>query len=140
MSKQILHGTAARAKILSGIEQLATTVCSTLGPKGRNVGLSKKWVDGAIVIYIGQAGGKILGRWPDQTLKDRISMYMNFGKGHPVAKRGGRYIWQIKNYKNLIICWKPLPNKKEDPRQVEKQLICNFESVYKTLPFANLRR
>lgn len=45
MSKQIITGKQARQKILSGVNQLADIVTITLGPKGRNVGLDKKWID-----------------------------------------------------------------------------------------------
>ncbi|MBL4693997.1 chaperonin GroEL, partial [Candidatus Gracilibacteria bacterium] len=41
MAKQIQFGDDARAKLLSGVEQLASAVKVTLGPKGRNVVLSK---------------------------------------------------------------------------------------------------
>jgi len=37
MSKQILHGDQAREALLSGINQVADSVCATLGPKGRLV-------------------------------------------------------------------------------------------------------
>ncbi len=43
MAKQILYGEDARKKIQSGIDQLANTVKVTLGPKGRNVVLGKKY-------------------------------------------------------------------------------------------------
>lgn len=43
MAKQILFADEARAKLLEGVRKLATTVCITLGPKGRNVGLEKKY-------------------------------------------------------------------------------------------------
>ncbi len=43
MAKQILYGDQARQKLLAGVKKLATTVCVTLGPKGRNVGLDKKY-------------------------------------------------------------------------------------------------
>ncbi len=43
MAKQILFGDEARTKLLAGVRKLATTVCITLGPKGRNVGLDKKY-------------------------------------------------------------------------------------------------
>jgi len=45
MAKQILTGKAAREKILKGVQTLADVVTITLGPKGRNVGLDKKWID-----------------------------------------------------------------------------------------------
>ena len=43
MAKQIKYGAEARKALLSGINQLADAVETTLGPKGRNVALDKKW-------------------------------------------------------------------------------------------------
>ena len=43
MAKVIEYGENARKKLQSGIDQLANTVKVTLGPKGRNVVLGKKF-------------------------------------------------------------------------------------------------
>jgi chaperonin GroEL len=43
MAKQIVHGEKSRAAILRGVNQLADAVKITLGPKGRNVVLDKKY-------------------------------------------------------------------------------------------------
>ncbi len=43
MAKDIIYGEEARKALLSGINQLADTVKITLGPKGRNVVLDKKF-------------------------------------------------------------------------------------------------
>src|SRR6187401_1570409 len=43
MAKQITHGEESRAAILRGVNQLADTVKITLGPRGRNVVLDKKF-------------------------------------------------------------------------------------------------
>ncbi len=43
MAKMIVYGEEARKKLQSGIDQLANTVKVTLGPKGRNVVLGKKY-------------------------------------------------------------------------------------------------
>ena len=43
MAKQIVYGEDARKKLQSGLDQLANTVKVTLGPKGRNVVLGKKY-------------------------------------------------------------------------------------------------
>ena len=43
MAKQIIFGEDARKKLQAGIDQLANTVKVTLGPKGRNVVLDKKY-------------------------------------------------------------------------------------------------
>src|SRR5258707_9123893 len=43
MSKQIKYGADARQSLISGVNQLANAVATTLGPKGRNVALDKKW-------------------------------------------------------------------------------------------------
>lgn len=43
MAKQILFGEEARKSLMNGIDQLADTVKVTIGPKGRNVVLAKKF-------------------------------------------------------------------------------------------------
>ena len=43
MAKQILYGNEARAALQAGIDKLSDTVKVTLGPKGRNVVLGKKF-------------------------------------------------------------------------------------------------
>ena len=43
MAKQVVHGEESRAAILRGINQLADAVKFTLGPKGRNVVIDKKF-------------------------------------------------------------------------------------------------
>jgi chaperonin GroEL len=43
MAKQIIYGSASRVAILRGVNQLADTVKITLGPKGRNVVIDKKF-------------------------------------------------------------------------------------------------
>jgi len=94
--------------------------------------LQSKWISGCHLIYIGQAGGN----GSSATLRNRIRQYLEFGKGKPVGHYGGRYIWQLSNYKNLIIAWKDLPAL--DPRDEEKNLMHEFVGYYGRLPFANL--
>ena len=43
MAKKVLYGTEARNALMSGVDKLADTVKITLGPKGRNVVLDKKY-------------------------------------------------------------------------------------------------
>ena len=43
MAKEILYGIEARDALCRGIDKLANTVKITLGPKGRNVVLDKKY-------------------------------------------------------------------------------------------------
>ena len=43
MAKQIIYGSESRVAILRGVNQLADTVKITLGPKGRNVAIDKKY-------------------------------------------------------------------------------------------------
>ena len=49
MSKILKFDSEAREKLLKGINTLTEAVASTLGPKGRNVALDKKWGAPAIV-------------------------------------------------------------------------------------------
>ena len=43
MAKQIIFSEEARAKLVTGVSKLARAVVTTLGPKGRNVAIDKKW-------------------------------------------------------------------------------------------------
>ena len=43
MAKDILYGIEARDALVRGVDKLANTVKITLGPKGRNVVLGKKY-------------------------------------------------------------------------------------------------
>lgn len=43
MAKQIKYSDEARKSLLNGIDAVAKAVVTTLGPKGRNVALDKKW-------------------------------------------------------------------------------------------------
>ena len=43
MAKDIIYGIDARNALLRGVDKLADTVKITLGPKGRNVVLDKKY-------------------------------------------------------------------------------------------------
>ena len=43
MAKQIVYGEHSRQAVLRGVNQLANAVKVTLGPKGRNVVLDKKF-------------------------------------------------------------------------------------------------
>jgi chaperonin GroEL len=43
MAKQVKYGADARQLLINGVNQLANAVATTLGPKGRNVALDKKW-------------------------------------------------------------------------------------------------
>src|SRR3989339_460648 len=42
-AKQLVFGDDARQKLLSGVNQLARALVTTLGPRGRNVAIDKKW-------------------------------------------------------------------------------------------------
>ena len=85
------------------------------------------------VVYIGKAGGMT----SRATLQKRIRQYMRFGQGEPVGHWGGRYIWQLENHMDLIVCWKTTI---QEPRDVEKQLIHQFEKEFGMFPFANISR
>ncbi|CAN5231068.1 chaperonin GroEL [soil metagenome] len=43
MAKQIIYGDEARQKLANGVNQLARAVTTTLGPRGRNVAIDRKW-------------------------------------------------------------------------------------------------
>jgi len=57
MSKQIKFGQDARQSLLNGVNILGDAVCTTLGPKGRNVAIDSKW-GGPSVIHDGVSVAK----------------------------------------------------------------------------------
>ena len=89
--------------------------------------LKSNWVKDTCMVYIGKA----------TTLSKRISQYLKFGNGKSIGHWGGRLIWQIKDSKDLQICWKPVD---ADPREEEMRLIADFKRQYGgKRPFANLK-
>jgi hypothetical protein len=89
--------------------------------------LQKKWVENALVLYVGISSKRTLrSRW-----KERIK----FGQGQAVGARGGRYIWQLRNSSDLVVCWKETG----EPERAETELLSQFRNLYGgQLPFANL--
>lgn len=57
MSKQIIFSEDARGKLVTGVNKLAKAVVTTLGPKGRNVAIDKKW-GGPTVLHDGVSVAK----------------------------------------------------------------------------------
>ena len=105
--------------------------------KGKNPNVSiaelkSNWVDNAIVVYVGKAGKD----GSSATLQSRLRQYFRFGRGKNIGHWGGRLIWQLKNSKDLVVCWKALPT--EDPRTFEAHLIQEFFLQFSKKPFANL--
>jgi len=95
--------------------------------------LKRNWISNALILYIGKAGGLD----SKATLYSRLKQYIKFGQGKDVGHYGGRFIWQIQNSNELIVCWKELLN--SEPSIVESQLIEEFSKKYTKRPFANLK-
>ncbi|MCP2038173.1 hypothetical protein [Chryseobacterium sp. HSC-36S06] len=94
--------------------------------------LKDNWVDDSSIIYIGKAGAED----GSATLHSRLKQYFRFGQGEPVGHWGGRYVWQLKDCYNIIVCWKELPS--GNPKHAEAALIAEFVKKYDKKPFANL--
>ena len=89
--------------------------------------LKENWVEGTPIVYIGKSNG----------LCKRLSQYLRFGQGANVSHWGGRYIWQLVDYLDLVICWKTLED--DDPREMERLMIAEFKENHAgKRPFANL--
>ncbi len=105
--------------------------------KNPNVPISElkaNWVEGTPVVYIGKAGGSS----SSATLQKRLSQYLSIGQGANVGHWGGRYIWQLADSRDLIVCWKTLSS--DDPREVEQQMITDFKATHGgKRPFANMK-
>lgn len=95
--------------------------------------LEAHWIEQAIVLYIGKAGG---GR-SRTTLQKRLRCYMRFGASEPVGHWGGRFIWQLEDCQEFIVCWRS--GSDHDAQELESHLIREFSATYGRRPFANLR-
>lgn len=95
--------------------------------------LNAHWVDGAMVLYVGRARGPGVRA----LLQQRVKRYIRFGQGRVVAHYGGRFIWQLKDHRALLLAWMPTPD--EDPSAVEQRLLSSFMQRFVRLPFANLK-
>lgn len=96
--------------------------------------LERNWVGDTSVLYIGKAGS-LKG---SATLRSRLRQYMQFGQGKAVGHYGGRYIWQLQDAKDLVVCWEVTLD--DEPRGFEKQMIEEFKNSHNGCrPFANLR-
>ena len=94
--------------------------------------LEKNWVPDTITVYIGKAGS----RTGKATLRSRLSQYWSFGRGKNIGHWGGRYVWQLADAEDLVVCWKTTPD--DAPRAVEADLISRFVAENDCMPFANL--
>ena len=97
--------------------------------------LEANWVDNAQIVYIGKAGTH--AKPSSVTIRSRLRQYIHFGLGQGVGHWGGRYIWQIGESRDLLVCWKPT---EEEPRDVEHTMINQFRADHHDCrPFANLQ-
>lgn len=99
-------------------------------PKNPNVSVAElkdNWISNAAIVYIGKG----------TSLKTRLGSYLRFGEGKFATHWGGRYIWQLKDSRELVVCWKTMD---EDPRVVEERMIAKFKKEHGgRRPFANLK-
>src|SRR5918911_571748 len=78
MAKQIIHGEESRQSILRGVNALADAVKVTLGPKGRNVVIEKKFgsptitKDGTISANNDDTIGRIIAEAMKKVGKDGV--------------------------------------------------------------------
>ena len=102
--------------------------------KGRNPNVSiseleSNWVDNTVVLYMGKT----------ESLNRRVSTLMRFGRGKEDPHHCGRNIWQIRDYKDLLLAWRICPDGLDDPVQIESEMIYEFRDNYGRMPFANLQ-
>ena len=101
--------------------------------------LWQHWVEDATILYIGRAGGTTKnGRVYTSTLKERIKALVEFGYNHPIGHWGGRYLWQHEDSINFKIYWFSMNEDKQNPVDLERELITQFKTHYGKRPFANL--
>src|SRR3982075_4316229 len=76
MAKQVVHGEESRSAILRGINQLADAVKITLGPKGRNVVIDKKFGSPTIT-------------------KDGVTVAKEIELKHPLENMGAQMVREV---------------------------------------------
>src|ERR1044071_7578308 len=76
MAKQVIHGEDSRAAILRGINQLADAVKITLGPKGRNVVIDKKFGSPTVT-------------------KDGVTVAKEIELKHPIENMGAQMLKEV---------------------------------------------
>src|SRR3954465_4358306 len=76
MAKQVVHGEESRAAILRGVNKLADAVKVTLGPKGRNVVIDKKFGSPTIT-------------------KDGVTAAKEIDGADPIENRGARMVREV---------------------------------------------
>jgi hypothetical protein len=88
----------------------------------------REWVDGAQTLYIGKA----------TSLRGRVGLLLDFGRGDPVMHYGGRLLWQVERCEEFVIAWRKAATIRF--AALETALIDEFIAHFGRLPFANLRR
>ena len=110
--------------------------------KDPNVDVEKlwqNWVESTSILYIGRAGGTSNnGRVYNSTLNERVKALIKFGHNRSVGHWGGRYLWQHEDSMNFKIYWFSMTEDKQNPVDLERELIIQFKNHYGKRPFANL--
>ena len=96
MAKEIIYGEEARKALQSGIDQLADTVKITLGPKGRNVVLDKKFGsplitnDGVTIAKEKPVVAEVVAVGPGGMVDgNQVEMYLAVGQKVLISKYAG---------------------------------------------------
>lgn len=93
-------------------------------PKKPIAKLQKKWVEDSVIMYIGESCN----------LQERISLYLEFSQGKAVRHWGGRYVWQLEDADELVVCWKVCKNAENK----KYEMLTDFKAEHGALPFANI--
>jgi hypothetical protein len=90
------------------------------------------WAEGAHCIDIGK-----VSNIATTDLRRRLTDFRDYGRGRPVGHQGGRYIWQLADASEFIVCWMETPD--ENPAVAESALIAEFRARYGARPIGNLK-
>jgi hypothetical protein len=96
--------------------------------------LQQLWVPDTRIVYMGKANHGSRGK---RGLRQRLDEYRRFGAGEPAAHSGGRRIWQLADYKDLLVGWRVTDD--SDAARIETEMIAQFRAHHGLRPFANMR-
>ncbi len=93
--------------------------------------LEKRWVPGAVVLYVAAADGTGVRN----QLQQRIKRSIRYGSGAAIGAEGGSALWQLADHRRLRFAWRA----GEGATELAAAMLAAFEARHGAPPFAVAR-